>query len=160
MATLIEDRSPIEIAAPFLSSAPVDLEGLAQALGIAVVRDSWMESEVAGKIERQGSGYRITVNGSENARRQRFTLAHELAHYILHRDLIGDGITDSVMYRSSMSDDIERQANRFAADLLMPAGLVRQKFRSFSRAIAELAAVFDVSTEAMRIRMKDLRLGA
>ena len=161
MATHLADSlSPVEIIIPFLDHAPVDLDGMAAALGVAVIRDPSLPAGISGKIERSGRGFRIVVNGTHGPLRQRFTLAHEIAHYVLHRDLIGDGVTDDAMYRSGrLSDDYERQANRYAADLLMPARLIRAAWREGVRSFADMAARFDVSAEAARIRMRDLRLG-
>lgn len=159
MQAQAEGRTAIDIIEPFLATAPVDLDGMARALGVAVDHDAFLAPDVAGRIEQDGAGYRVTINARDNARRQRFTLAHELAHFILHRDLIGDGITDSPMYRSRMSSEIESQANRFAATLLMPAALMRATYRSGNRSIAGLAQHFDVSPEAAMIRMRDLGFG-
>lgn len=78
--------SPIELAAPYLASAPVDLSGLAQRLGLIVQLSANLPDAVSGKIERAGNGFRITLNGSDGSKRQRFTQTHELAHYMLHRD--------------------------------------------------------------------------
>jgi Zn-dependent peptidase ImmA (M78 family) len=144
----------------FTRKAPVDLDGMAQAFGVQVLFDDDMPSDISGKIERLGKSFQITINGRHAPRRRRFTLAHELAHFILHRDLIESGVVDNAMYRSAtLSDDIERQANRFAADLLMPAALVQAAWRDGVRSYVEMASRFDVSEEAARIRMRDLRLG-
>lgn len=160
MSATVEHRAPIEIVAPFLERAPVDLGGMAAALGVQVVHDRALAPDISGKIERSGNGFRIVINGTHGPLRQRFTLAHEIAHYVLHRDLIGDGVTDDAMYRSArLSDEYERQANRYAADLLMPARLVRAAWRDGVRSYADMAERFDVSAEAARIRMRDLRLG-
>jgi predicted transcriptional regulator len=160
MLATVERKAPIEIVDPFLDRAPVDLDAMARALGMEVRRDRTLPDDVSGKIERSGSGYRIALNGRHGVRRQRFTLAHEIAHYVLHRDLIGDGVTDSAMYRSAhLSDDVESQANRYAADLLMPAKLVRAAWREGVVSFADMAARFDVSMDAAAIRMRDLRLG-
>jgi len=61
------------------------------------------------------------------------------------------------MYRSSLSDQYERQADRYAASVLLPAEAVRQAYRQ-DKAIARLAAFFQVSDAALRIRLKELRL--
>src|SRR3546814_4029407 len=54
--------------------------------------------------ERGGeSGFAIYVNGSHPRVRRRFSIAHEIAHFALHRNLIGDGVTDDAMYRSNLS---------------------------------------------------------
>src|SRR3546814_3235070 len=66
--------------------------------------------------ERGGeSGFAIYVNGSHPRVRRRFSIAHEIAHFALHRNLIGDGVTDDAMYRSNLSSAVEVQANRMAA---------------------------------------------
>jgi len=154
-----EGRRPtVEIIAPFLDRAPVDLEGMARALGLQVAFDPSQPCGVTGKIAPAGGGYRITVNGSHSPRRRRFSLAHELAHYIMHRDLIGAGVVDNLGYRSAtLPDAIESQANRVAADLLMPAALMR-RFHGECMPEAGMAARFGVPPEAVRIRMMDLRL--
>ena len=64
--------------------------------------------------------------------RRRFTIAHEIAHFLLHRDKIGDQLSDDAMYRSSLSSDDERAANRLAADILMPMGLIQDYMRKLS----------------------------
>ena len=159
MAT-VPDELPIETVGRFLTSSPIDLDSMASALGIEVERRWFDLPEVAGKIEQSGNRYTITINALDPPRRQRFTLAHEIGHYVLHRDLIGDGITDTGLYRSRLSDPIERQANQFAANLLMPAGLVRAAWRNGNCSLAGVAEMFNVSEEAARIRLKGLGYGA
>jgi Zn-dependent peptidase ImmA (M78 family) len=86
-------------------------------------------------------------------------LAHEIAHYLLHRNLIGDGIEDTALYRSRLSDTVEVEANRQAASMLMPAPLVRRVYNAGLRWLQGLSSAFQVSEEAMRIRLQQLRLG-
>ncbi|HCM3005245.1 TPA: ImmA/IrrE family metallo-endopeptidase, partial [Klebsiella pneumoniae] len=96
--------------------------------------------------------------------RQRFTLAHEIAHFLLHRDRIGDGITDDILYRSKLSDFMEVQANRLAADILMPGHLLEKKLLELTQTvelrdeqkIERLAEVAGVSTTAIKIRLGKL----
>lgn len=160
MSASLQGELPVEIVSRFLNSAPVDLDGMARALGLEV-EDHWFdETDIAGMIGRAGRTYRISLNHMDNPRRKRFTLAHEIAHYILHRDLIGDGITDRGLYRSRLSDTVERQANRYAANLLMPAALVRASWWEGDRSLSGMAARFNVSEEAARIRLKELGYGA
>ena len=148
---------PVEVVSRYLGEAPVNLDRMAAALGLEVDRiDLFDEPDVAGKIERTQAGYRITINAMDPPRRQRFTLAHEIGHYILHRDLIGDGIVDQGLYRSRLSNTVEREANRYAANLLMPTSLVRAAWREGDRSIAGTAARFNVSEDAARIRLQEL----
>ncbi|WPB86927.1 ImmA/IrrE family metallo-endopeptidase [Sediminicoccus rosea] len=146
----------MEVIRDFADRAPVDLDAMARALGVEVRRDQNLPENVSGKIERRRAGVVATINASHLANRQRFTLAHELAHRILHSDLIGDGITDDGLYRSSLSDDIERQANAFAAELLMPARLVRKLYREGMKDTPSIAERFDVSYDAARVRLREL----
>src|SRR3546814_7645933 len=101
--------------------------------------------------ERGGeSGFAIYVNGSHPRVRRRFSIAHEIAHFALHRNLIGDGVTDDAMYRSNLSSAVEVQANRMAADILMPWHLIREATDKGIDTVERLAEYFDVSRSTMR----------
>lgn len=159
MPAAMQGALPVEVVSRFLNSAPINLDAMAEALGLEVGYRSFDDPEVAGNIERAGAGYRITLNADDPARRQRFTLAHEIGHYILHRDLIGGGITDSGLYRSRLGGTIERQANRYAANLLMPARLVFDAWHDGKESARALSQQFNVSEKAAAIRLGELGLG-
>lgn len=139
-------------------SVPVDVEAVARDLGL-IVHPLPLGPNVSGKLlrsERAPAGFEIQVDEAESRRRQRFTVAHELAHYVLHSDLINSGIVDNQMYRSHLSDQYEVQANRLAADILMPFSTIRRLYNvnlSPDENVAGLAEAFDVSREAMKIRL-------
>lgn len=146
----------------YLSTYPVKLGALARELGVGGIRVSSMRTGVSGQITKENGDYFIRVNRNEARERQRFTIAHELAHFLLHKELIDsspDGITDNVLYRSGAPEQIEYQANRLAADLIMPMKLIEQKLRhEFGGVVTEatiesLAASFQVSKAAMEIRL-------
>lgn len=146
----------------YLSSYPVKLGELARELGVGGIRVSSMRTGVSGQISKEGGGYFIRVNRNEARERQRFTIAHELAHFLLHKDVIDsspDGITDNVLYRSGAPEQIEYEANRLAADLIMPMDLIEQRLKDdFGGVVTEatiesLAASFQVSKAAMEIRL-------
>ena len=154
-------KSPFQIIPEYQKAPPVDAEALARALGIKVYYLDLGEG-VYGVLNRHPdlagpSGYAIYVNKRDSHVRQRFTLAHEVAHFVLHRDLIDSEVVDRAMYRSDLSTSHETQANRLAADILMPGHLLRREFAA-TNDIAALARRFDVSTAAMEIRLKSLRL--
>lgn len=86
------------------------------------------------------------------------TLAHEISHYLLHREFIGDAIEDNALYRSALGDRIEIEANQQAARMLMPAALVRGVYNAGLRSLIGLAFAFQVSGEAMKIRLERLGL--
>lgn len=135
---------------------PVDVIALASDLGIDVYRVPNWPDTLSGMIKKTPgtpSGFTIYVNGDHHPKRQRFTIAHECAHAILHPELIGDGITDDALYRSGLSDSVEAQANRFAADILMPRDRLNALVASGITSVRELAAKFRVSEQSMAIRL-------
>jgi Zn-dependent peptidase ImmA (M78 family) len=152
-------KTATEVIADFTHDAPVDVYALARALGLDI-KETKLDEDVSGKIERNWfpDTYTISINSRHPPTRRRFTAAHEIAHFVLHRDLIGDGIVDDALYRSKKGDAIERQANAYAATILMPAPLVIEKFRGGEKSIAGIASAFEVSPEVARIRMLELRL--
>lgn len=157
MQTTLEPLA-IEVVNEFTQSAPVDVRHLARALHLNVL-DEDLGDNVSGKIERDMFGdYKITVNLRHSETRRRFTIAHEIAHYVLHREKIGDGIVDDGLYRSAKGGAIERQANNYAASILMPAPLVREKWLSGLTTSSALAKAFGVSSAVAEIRIKELRL--
>lgn len=147
----------------FTREVPVNVELLAKSLGIEVIHSS-MSDEVSGMIEHVGDNrYRIVVNDNHPATRKRFTIAHELGHYFRHRHLIGDGISDDKLYRSSelgayrntaIGRRQETEANQFAATILMPKSALEQ-FVSESgiNDPAVIAKKIGVSKQAYCIRM-------
>ena len=139
------------------SSAPVDTIPLAEALGLKVFYADWPR-EVSGKIERKEeagseSGYIILVNDNHPPQRRRFTIAHEIAHFVLHQDEIGDGIFDDGLYRSGLPHKTEVEANSMAADILMPWPLIVAAFEKGDSTVEALARRFRVSNSAMSIRL-------
>lgn len=110
----------------------------------------------------------IGVNSFHAATRQRFTIAHELGHLLLHETRAM--IVDTHVYRrdevSSMgTKKEEREANAFAAELLMPRDFVEVVFDTVlmeqpaitaSQLVSRLAADFEVSEQAMGIRLGNL----
>ena len=152
-----DDRSIIE---RYILDLPVRLGALANELGVKV-RLSSLPANCSGFIHRVEGLYEIKINRHESRERQRFTLAHEIAHYLLHRDIIDDsedGIRDDVLYRSGETDAVEYEANKLAADLVTPIALVKERLNQFQNTISEdmiefVAKEFGVSKAAMEIRV-------
>jgi Zn-dependent peptidase ImmA (M78 family) len=141
---------------------PVDLDSLCMGLGVQVKRSS-LDDGISGMLELKRDGhYLITINSDHPKTRQRFTQAHELGHFVLHRHLVGDGVDDNAAYRSTnqgryhntdIGPEEETEANRFAANLLMPMPAVREKWTELED-VAAMARLFGVSTRAMTIRLE------
>lgn len=100
----------------------------------------------------------IFYNDKARPERQRFTLAHELGHFVLHRDSHASFNCDkeSIYTGADTLKLIEREADEFASNLLMPGDLLRQRIsgkRIDFHLLGELAKEFGVSLEAMCIRL-------
>lgn len=100
--------------------------------------------------------------------RLRFTCAHELGHWVLHQKLYS-GTGDVATYEGKTSLDeshglVEWQADALATALLMPLPQIKRSFyrlragRSNEQLVAEMAQIFQVSKQAMRIRLETIRL--
>lgn len=97
-----------------------------------------------------------------------FTCAHELGHYVIHKDLYtgSDVMVASMVNQPKKSSEtdktIEQQANRLASYLLMPTGTVKMAFHRFGRNQSDpalaLSKLFAVSREAMQYRLKEMGL--
>lgn len=108
----------------FLNETPVRVSEITKSLGIEVVSKT-LNSEISGLIRKIGENYQIEVNNTDAGVRQRFTVCHEIGHFLLHRNFIdAEGITDSILYRSKLSNKQEVEANRLAAAILLPWHLV------------------------------------
>ena len=135
---------------------PVNIVSLAKQFGIKKVVRSPMNKGISGKIEKREEGYVIITNEAEPKERRRFTIAHELVHFILHKEKIGDGFTENTLYRSGLSSQYEVEANRLAADILMPLNKIEEYISNEGTekaTIAGLAKVFNVSFSAIRVRL-------
>jgi Zn-dependent peptidase ImmA (M78 family) len=158
---MVSRKSPLSIIEEFTARAPVDVVGMARELGLSVIEEQ-LPPNVSGKITRKGSGddnYVITVSSAHPETRKRFTIAHEIAHFIFHRSRIGDGVIENGLYRSTqLSDAVERQANQYAACILMPHELVYTAWREGKNTPAELADYFGVSAPVAKIRIEELSL--
>jgi Zn-dependent peptidase ImmA (M78 family) len=138
---------------------PVNVIAIARELGVNVWGTSTLPSNISGKIflDPVNGGFNrfsITVNATEPLPRQRFTVAHELAHFLLHRDKFVNGmLVDDTMYRSGLTSSEEREANKLAAEILMPYSLLQQMIAQGIRSLPKLAGKFQVSKDAMSIRL-------
>ena len=154
------------ILAKAREEVPVDVEGLPERLGIRYHKAN-LAKGISGMLERMGDTFLITVAANDPLTRQRFTLAHELGHYMLHRKLIGAGLDDDRAYRSTeggkyhntfIGPKQETDANRFAANMLMPRELVQAKWeaRNWDKSpdtVRQMAELFGVSKPSMTIRL-------
>jgi len=136
-----------------LELVPFDIEGLINLLSIHL-RSIPMENEKSGFFKKQDGAWVIGVNSLHHPYRRRFTMAHELGHFVFHREL-GIDFEDTALFRDGESNTLEWDANKFASELLMP----EREFRAFLKtndSIDDVSDKFQVSTLAIKIRAKQL----
>lgn len=159
-----------ELLARFnISNGAVPVEAIAHELGIEIKLDK-VDDDLSGFIVRDRLGKKaiIGANKSHHPHRQRFTIAHELGHFLLH-----EGYTVHldenlgalrVNLRNSESargeDTDEKEANLFAAELLMPAAFLRADLHekdldllADNAFIERLAKKYKVSSQALTFRL-------
>lgn len=135
---------------------PVDVVSIAQSLGVGVFGINDDDSMLSGAYypDHPGNNNRptIIVNTKEPLPRQRFTMAHELGHHVLH----GNESFRDPLHQIPGSDPKEIEANTFAANFLMPELQFRMLVESGNHNAASLAALLGVSMSALNIRLESL----
>ena len=149
-----------------ITQPPVPVERLAEALG-AQVRYLPCEAELSGMLFRDDENVVIGVNSLHHVNRQRFTIAHECGHLLLHKgkDVYIDRsfrINLRGVVSSEAVDPDEIEANRFAAELLMPRRMLLEDLVvglidiENEDEIKELASRYRVSVQAMTHRLTNI----
>lgn len=157
-----------EILKRFGPRVPIAVEEIVKAHGISILDDE-LEVSISGILVIKAEHARIILNQMHPLGRLRFTLAHELGHYLLHRDASSVFVDEaSLFYRGAQArqgvDPKEVEANVFAAELLMPEDVLRAEVggglprSEDDEEIQKLAPKYGVSAEAMSNRLKTLKL--
>jgi Zn-dependent peptidase ImmA (M78 family)/DNA-binding XRE family transcriptional regulator len=147
------------LTAASVEGPPVKVARIAHLCGVRVVA-SPLADALSGAILGLEDGPVIAVNESQAPGRQRFTIAHELGHHLLrHHDRFHVDLSAHTEVGEPPGYNWlhEREANEFAADLLMPAAMVRREATE-AKSPRTLARRFQVSPMAMSYRLVNLRL--
>lgn len=169
MSIYARNQAEVLVQEMGVSSAPVDVEDIARKLGLRVLYEE-LGGDVSGILITSAGGANVVVQASDHTNRQRFTIAHEIAHFRLKHQFDGEHVHvdrgNFISRRDSVSsaglDPKEIAANQFAASLLMPEKLVKAEVSAFGAPqlldhhVAELAKRFKVSEHAMTIRLTRL----
>lgn len=162
------------------AKAPIDIFGIIENIGINLKFEE-MEDEMSGFINISEDRSIIVINDKHHMNRKRFSAAHELGHYCLHKDVQSTFIDKSFItglsvkkgstrgktfHRNSLSSKGEHlheiEANRFAATILMPEDLIEDTILELNidltieRDLERLAIKFGVSVQAMAFRLASL----
>jgi Zn-dependent peptidase ImmA (M78 family) len=148
---------------------PIRIEDIAKMRGLTIMPYP-LGDDVSGLLSIENGKGTIGYNENEPKVRRRFTIAHELGHYELHRHKSHLFLDKQFIYRSQVSganpvtQAMEKEANLFASIILMPTDLVRKEVDkiqidlSSGQAINDLAKIFEVSATAMSVRLSNLGL--
>lgn len=138
-----------------------------------------LKDNILGEIKKENGKFIINIQARNHYYRKRFTMGHELAHFIKHKELIGDGVDDgkvgNKLYRTiykknnKITSKEEVEANHYSAELLIPNELANFIYESFFKNIKKedsldidinflefLSKKFQVSTAVVSFRIKNL----
>lgn len=151
-----------------IENAPVPVKEIILGEGLNVVNRE-VEDEVSGFLIFENEQPTIGVNKRHSPNRRRYTLAHELGHFMLDHVSANDPLridrVSQVMFRDESSSKGKKreeiEANQFAAELLMPTSLLLSDWDDLDEsdvedAIDDLAKKYKVSTQAMTFRLVNL----
>jgi Zn-dependent peptidase ImmA (M78 family) len=150
-----------------ITDAPVPLFQIVKSCGVRVVANS-LEGDLSGFLYRDKEQAVIGVNTEQAATRQNFTIAHELGHFLLHdQEQLHVDHEFRVRLRNDLSsqgtEDAEREANFFAASLLMPKSFIEKDLEGEEYVdlfdddfLHGLSRKYGVSAQALVNRLKNL----
>ena len=138
-------QSLLDATLPLMQAPPVNLGVICRWLGIEVYAQP-CRAFGALFLLREGRGV-LLVNSSLSQGRARFSIAHELGHLLLRHNPLG-------RIGEPRDPDQERQADRFASELLMPESLLREDCEKLPFEV--LCRRYRVSRQAMRIRLESV----
>jgi Zn-dependent peptidase ImmA (M78 family) len=167
----LEERAEKTLRDTDAYQVPVPIHLVAQRLNLTL-EAATLGDKVSGLLVVQGDRARIGYNSAHARVRQRFTISHEIAHYLLHTKKTDKAqlfIDKHLSFRrdeasSAGVETDEVEANQLGAALLMPRGLVQLEIRNQDLnlddgdAIELLAKRFQVSTAAMTNRLTNLKM--
>ncbi|MDN3711933.1 ImmA/IrrE family metallo-endopeptidase [Paracoccus cavernae] len=140
-----------------LKSPPVPVYQIAEQSGVDVVFADFgpHAATVAGFCDFENA--KLYVNRDDRSERQQFTIAHELGHWLLHKELF---LTDPARYpvlprfaHPDRDNVYEKEANCFAANLLVPERLLAPIKKA---PVQDLARAFGVSPTMMGYRIRNV----
>lgn len=130
---------------------PIQIEKIANFFSLKIIYYPEFPDSISGTMAKEEM--LIGINSNHHPNRQRFTIAHELGHYILgHDDL---KIIDDTFDKNT---DKEKEANKFAAELLIPEYFLKKDIKEKSWDIPSLSQRYKVSEQVMTIRIMNLNL--
>lgn len=153
----IEKMTDNILLANDLYKIPANILKIAEANDISVYTAD-MEKKILGaiKYDKNEKKYTILLNKKQEYVQQRFTLAHELGHFFMHKKILeSEEVHVDTMYK--IEDKDEKDVDYFAGALLMNRMLLEKMYET-NQSIRELAKIFEVSISMMTLRLDILGL--
>lgn len=141
---------------------PVDIKDIAKKLGFEIVLFPFPDT-ISAVIRIESDKKIIGVNQKHSETRQRFSIAHELGHYLSGHENFShehDIFVDRDKKYLDPHHRDEEEADEFAAEILMPAGMLKKDVMENKLDAATLAKKYNVSEQAMWIQLINLNLAA
>lgn len=140
-----------------INKAPVDLKKIAKLLGFMIISFPFPDKR-RGMVFVEGSIKAIGINEKHPITLQRYTIGHELGHFVNgHEHEDNEFIEDESKYFNHHFQQ-EREADAFSSELLMPKIFLEKDLLLNGLNIEKLTDLYQVSEQAMWIRLKTLRL--
>jgi Zn-dependent peptidase ImmA (M78 family) len=136
-----------------VEQAPVPVEDAAKLLNIKIVEYDKFASNFSGTLVKGENITVLGINPTHSQIRRRFTIAHEIGHYLLGHD-----IRDVLEENLERPPNLEREANMFAGELLMPKEFLKKDIKAGISTVPDLAKKYNVSEQAMTIRLLETNL--
>lgn len=139
-----------------VNDAPVPVERLAKDMNLGLYFARFPNDDVAGLLSLEDEP-KIVVNVAHAPSRKAFTIAHELGHFVLHQKELSDNPDIAVLYRRPIAretDPVEKEANCFAANLLVPENLLA-RYHDWNQPTWRIAKIFGVSEDVMTYRLRN-----
>lgn len=142
------------------AEAPVDVHRIAKLLGFKIIEADFPQN-YSGEIFIENNIKSIGINKNQSLTRQRFSIAHELGHYLCGHSVYdedGKMLEDSNFDFTNPLHVQEKEANMFASELLIPKEFLEKDLGVIGLDIDKLTEKYQVSSQAMWIRLTSLRL--
>jgi Zn-dependent peptidase ImmA (M78 family) len=160
----VKDKARNVLKDNFLSEPPINVYLLAKNYGLKIKEGLFPNgySNISGFITISNGIPILYVNSDDSQNRKNFTVAHELGHWILHKDRVESDPNLAILFRIPLGtlnkDPLEKEANAFAAELLVPKEML-DKLKD-NKSAKDLAAIFEVSEEVIGYRLEHTRGGS
>ncbi len=143
----------------------VNLKQIIESDSELIILEKELPNHISGALRVEGKKGTILINRGHSPERKNFTLAHEYAHFVLHRENINTHVDENLFFRDdNVKNKREIEANQFAAEILMPTFMIINEIKKYQKNIQfnidifciNLAKKFNVSYQAMLIKLQEV----